>query len=313
MDMQLYNKSEMWKDINLWLMALKPNTVKNYVSSIRKWCKWLGVEPGINDEKLLEVNSDIVALWINNLKYKDSPLPTKNKESAPRSSDATVYRHFSALRKMYSVLHHKDYIRKNPFEAPTLPKMSQNNMRFTHSLSKEEVQKVIDHLIVTDNYSQLAFFLLSICCALRKSEARNIQIKDISVRDGKWVINVKSEKTSTQRLCPLPTMCEEYLGLWLSAQIGAKKPDDYLFLTYEGEQYSPQGIGRNLVRTFRRVGIKDKTCHSLRATGITLALKHGASKDDIKLLSGHKSTAMVETYDKRAREERENPSLLISW
>jgi len=176
----------------------------------------------------------------------------------------------------------------------------QRGKRTGNWLSLEQAQQLINTPDISTSIGlrNRAILATLLGCGLRRLELVNLSLKQLQLRDDRWVIANLIGKRNKTRTVTVPT--------WTKQSI-----DDYLDATqiYSGQLFqamrkngeiiwdhiSPETV-REVVRlNAQKCGFKI-TPHDLRRTYAKLALKNGAKIEQIQLNLGHQSLATTQVY-----------------
>lgn len=180
------------------------------------------------------------------------------------------------------------------------------------ALSPEQVKRVLS-LIDTSTLTgkrDYAIILLTVTCALRVIENIRADIKDLT-SDGNRAILWRQGKGHTDKDEPMPVCPEAEAAIrdYLKAR-GEKNTDAPLFVSLSNHEKNSRLTTRSLSRIikerFKAAGIDSEryTAHSLRHTGITLAMRAEKDITKVQRFAGHSSveTTMIYIHE----EERLN-------
>ena len=143
---------------------------------------------------------------------------------------------------------------------------------------------------------------LMLNCGLRSIEVVRLDVGDLEKRKGIWFIKVhgkaRSGKTSDVQISePLKKMIDEYLSVRPKAKKGTP-----LFISSanrnRGQRLQTQSVSRLAKRVFANIGIVSErvTCHSCRATAVTLMLQAGVPIREVQRIVRHRSISTTEIY-----------------
>jgi len=145
---------------------------------------------------------------------------------------------------------------------------------------------------------------------MRKEEAAALQWRDIDLERGK--VYLDENKTDEARDWDLDPGVLQSLQIWYVAQPDEPLPTDRVFAD-SGVPLSMDHLADHLREDLKAVGVKREQLfersanrqpirvHDLRATFITIALAGGKGETWIADRTGHKSSAQIAAYRRRAR------------
>ncbi len=217
-------------------------------------------------------------------------------------SQRTTARILSSLRSFFGFLQEEGLTEHNPvhvLETPRIPR------KIPVGLTPEEVDGFLAKIDI-DNPLGLrdrALFELIYSCGLRVSEAAQLTVNSIFIKEG--VIRI-SGKGDRQRLVPLAGEA----SVWLKSYLDRGRPlllrknrlESALFLNYLGKGLSRNGIGKRFKDIAARAGIEAKV-HTLRHSFATHLLQGGAGLRSVQELLGHADITTTQIYTHVGEEE----------
>lgn len=143
---------------------------------------------------------------------------------------------------------------------------------------------------------------LMICCGLRSVEVVRLDIGDIERRRGQWFIKIHGKaRDGKVDSVQLPDTVKKMIDEYLSIRPAGKKGTPMFISTAirnRGARLETQTVSRLAKATFAKIGIKSErvTCHSCRATAVTLMLEAGVPMREVQRVVRHKSASTTEIY-----------------
>jgi len=206
-------------------------------------------------------------------------------------------RMLSSLRGFYNWAQEEKYITQNPillFENP------RQNRTIPVVLSEKEVQRILDVIPMNEQFStrDKAIIELLYACGLRVSEACELKLSLLRIKDGYIIVTGKGNK---QRLVPIHKEAIKYLELYLEHERPNTKPktndSDTVFLSNRGGSLTRQSIFMKLKRFAALAGIKKNISpHTMRHSFATHLIERGADLRVVQQLLGHESITTTEIY-----------------
>ena len=206
-------------------------------------------------------------------------------------------RMLSSLRGFYNWAQEEKYITQNPillFENP------RQNRTIPVVLSEKEVQRILDVIPMNEQFStrDKAIIELLYACGLRVSEACELKLSLLRIKDGYIIVTGKGNK---QRLVPIHEEAIKYLELYLEHERPNTKPktndSDTVFLSNRGGSLTRQSIFMKLKRFATLAGIKKNISpHTMRHSFATHLIERGADLRVVQQLLGHESITTTEIY-----------------
>lgn len=206
-------------------------------------------------------------------------------------------RMLSSLRGFYNWAQEEKLITQNPillFENP------RQNRTIPVVLSEKEVQRILDVIPMNEQFStrDKAIIELLYACGLRVSEACELKLSLLRIKDGYIIVTGKGNK---QRLVPIHKEAIKYLELYLEHERPNTKPktndSDTVFLSNRGGSLTRQSIFMKLKRFAALAGIKKNISpHTMRHSFATHLIERGADLRVVQQLLGHESITTTEIY-----------------
>ncbi len=256
--------------------------------------------------------------------------PKRKKEGLESTlSNATIWKKFAALRRMYRVLIASDLgISVNPFDTDrvTPPPKDSGRKRPTEMIELSRVQEILDSPDTTIPKGIRDKAILSVLFGggLRRSEAASLRIGDVRMSpQGTTFLYLRSTKAKKDAEQAIPEWAAQAVKDLLSIRKAeGANTGDYLFVSYRGqggttptsEPISHSGIYK-LFKAYCLINGHGyfKSPHSARATAITKLLSDGLPHRVVQEFSRHSSIQMVEVYDKRRIGVDENPAKSLNY
>lgn len=252
------------------------NTSETYLISIKIFTKWL-----------LEKNLDLETLSIQDLMVYFV-------ERKIQSDEKTVAKEISSLRSFGSYLVRLGIWKENiafllevPRKSITVPKV----------LSVDEVEKLLDSIDVSTSLGirDRALFEIIYSSGLRISEVSGLLIQNLYLKEGILFVLGKGNK---ERLVPFGDNAKLWLSKWINEErpkILGRKNVPYVFVNYQGKQFSRKGIWKRFQEIKALSGVESKV-HTLRHSFATHLLQGGADLRSVQQLLGHSDLATTQIY-----------------
>ncbi len=140
---------------------------------------------------------------------------------------------------------------------------------------------------------------LSANAGLRMGEVLAIEIGDIDFDHGALMVRralsageVLSPKSGDERVVPLTPELAAHLR-----KVVADRPRNVrVVLTEDRKTPRRQDVLRRLKRLLRKLGLQERSFHSLRHSFLTRLVRRGASVEAVRMLAGHSSLLVTERY-----------------
>lgn len=225
---------------------------------------------------------------------------------------STVNQALTAIRRMAD---EAKYMGFDPVAADgilAVKSVAKAGRRIGHWLSPDQMKMLFDcteRLTLKGHQERLVLALLG-GCALRRSEASDLEFEQIQERDGTTLIVDLVGKGNKTRSIPIPPWALKLLNIWKEAAeidsgLVLRAVDKTGKLTGQvktkGGGLSSGGLSRYGIYKIvgavaGRCGIEGLAPHSLRRTWARRAYKQGFPLDQIQVILGHASMTTTEVY-----------------
>ena len=209
--------------------------------------------------------------------------------------------YLTSAKLFFNFLSVEGYLAKNPAEHLKGLKVD-NTTHKKDALSSDMVKAILG----TFNTSTLqgkrdkAIFALMATAGLRTIEIRRADISDISLRDGKYFLQVqgkgRNDKSESVQIADgVFNLISDYLN---SRTDNAGNLFGSLSRRNYGGRLTTTSISRIVKNALIRAGYNSRrlTAHSLRHTAATVALKAGATLRQVQQVLRHKNIAVTQIY-----------------
>ena len=266
---------------------LSRNTVSSYRIDISSFIRFLE-ENKISDPSRIE--SRIIIRFFTNLE----------KIGLTSSSAA---RYFSSLKGFLNYLFTNNYIKNNPIEKVSPPKLGKT---LPGVLSFEEIDKILslpdtNEILGLRDKTILEVFY---ACGLRISELISLKLSDLFLNEE--MIRVFG-KGSKERIVPIGSSAINWINVYLtkSRPLLQKKmkSENYLFLNSRGSKLSRMGVWKIVSRYIKESGIeKEAHPHTFRHSFATHLIEGGADLRSVQEMLGHADISTTQIYTHIDRE-----------
>jgi integrase len=217
-------------------------------------------------------------------------------------SASTINVRLSAVRKLIGEAQRNGII--DAEEAANLagvPNLSQKGTRLGNWLTREQAKEL---LRVPDRSKikgerDYAILALLLGCALRRQELASLDVDDIQLREGRWVVADLRGKGGRVRTVAIPLWVKQAIDAWMAA---AKIEKGRLLRPLSksgkviGDELGDWAIWSVVEQSANEIGIEHFGAHDLRRTCAKLCRKNGGDLEQIKFLLGHSSIQTTERY-----------------
>jgi integrase/recombinase XerD len=202
----------------------------------------------------------------------------------------------SGIRAFYLFLVIDGYIEADPTLLLESPKIG---IKLPEVLSLQEIDMLIEGIDLSKREGQRnrAIIETLYSCGLRVSEACNLKLSDLYLKEG--FIKVEG-KGSKQRLVPISPRAIHELRLYFidRNRMTIKKDfEDYVFISKRGKNISRIMVFHIIKELANNIGLKKSISpHTFRHSFATHLLEGGANLRAIQCMLGHESIGTTEIY-----------------
>jgi site-specific recombinase XerD len=261
---------------------ISENTIKNYLSDIRTFCKWhQEIDSSENLKKVTHYHLNA---------YKDYLIHNKRKKAS------SINRNIQSLKNFFQFMLSQKHIKNNPSEKIKFLKKTKRVQ--PRALTKKDVHKLLSvtshssHGTQKRNYAIVQLLLQT---GIRVSELVNLEIRDITLYDRSGesrIVNAKGEK---ERTVPLNNYARRALRNYLEEQNAEKRKE--VFLSKQNKRMTARAVQLIMNNLGKKAGIENVTPHTLRHT---FAINYLRSNPDclveLSTLLGHESLDTTSIY-----------------
>jgi integrase/recombinase XerD len=212
-------------------------------------------------------------------------------------SSTSAARYFSSIKNFFVYLYSNAYIRENPVERLSAPKLSKS---LPVVLTVEEVGSILSGPIVNTKLGlrDKALLELLYACGTRVTELINLKVSDLFFKDE--VIRVFG-KGSKERVVPIGSSAIHWVNEYLlkSRPLLEKKSksENILFLNNRSTQLSRMGVWKIIDKYAKEAEIKKEVHpHTFRHSFATHLLEGGADLRAVQEMLGHADISTTQIY-----------------
>jgi len=260
-------------------LRVADSTTSTYVNEVERFGRWL----------------DASSLNIEEVKCVDLESYVVSRAGMEFLSARTVSRIFSSLRSLFGFMRVAGYRMDDPSHDVVRPKIGRI---LPEVLDITEVEKFLDSINLDTPFGlrDRTLFELIYSCGLRVSEAVELEISHIFMREGLIRVRGKGDK---ERLLPLGDEAEKWLRRYLNEgrPLLLKKPlpIDFVFLNNRGVGLSRKGMWKRFRSIADKANLGAKI-HTLRHSFATHLLRGGADLRSVQELLGHADISTTQIY-----------------
>lgn len=213
----------------------------------------------------------------------------------------TLAKSTSAIRSFFRFLVLEGEADANPARQVDSPRTA---MRIPRALDPDEVDRLLAARVAGSllDARDGALFELIYSCGLRVSEAVDLTVDRVSLREG--MVRVMG-KGSRERLVPMGARAKEELARYLRdvrpALLAGRRQTSVLFVGRAGTRLSRKTVWKSFKRLALRAGV-DAKVHTLRHSFATHLLSGGADLRSVQELLGHADIATTQIYTHVSQE-----------
>jgi len=277
---------------------------------LQVFLEFLSVEKGLSSNTVLSYSRDMKKLFqffgkekIPWLKAGEEDLIRFiHHQSRSGLSARSLARLISSLKSFYKFLVLDGMIQKNPAVNLTSPKTWLFLPKF---LTISEVELLLRQPDEKDirGVRDKAMLELLYATGLRVSELVTLKIKDLNLEDGFLLCMGKGGK---ERIVPIGDSAAGAIRRYLDEvrPLLLKQPNNFLFLTRRGSQFTRQGFWKLLKSYAKKADLDVKISpHILRHTFATHLLERGADLRSVQLMLGHSQITTTQVYTHVSRQQ----------
>ncbi|MGQ9644076.1 MAG: site-specific tyrosine recombinase XerD [Ignavibacterium sp.] len=260
---------------------LSENTINSYKSDLTSFLNFI-TQSGIDD--LSDIKTTHITSFFKLL-----------KEAGLNETSAARY--FSSLKGFFKYLYKNEYIKSNPIERISPPKISR---KLPEVLNVREINLILEQPNVKDTIGlrDKAILELFYACGTRISELINIKVNDLFLSEE--VIRVFG-KGSKERLIPIGSSAIKWIIEYLKKSrpllVKNIKSENYLFLNQRGTKFSRMGIWKIVKQYVKQAGIeKNVHPHTFRHSFATHLIEGGADLRAVQEMLGHSDISTTQIY-----------------
>lgn len=273
---------------------------------VREYLATLKLERNLSENTIASYKNDLSSLvsYLNDSDIND-PAEIKSKNLSDffslltklGLSSRSAARYYSSVKGFFGYLFSSDYIKTNPMEKISAPKVSKS---LPNVLNINEIERILSGPDVSKKLGLRDKALLETfyACGLRVSELINLKISDLFLNEE--MIRVFG-KGSKERFVPIGSSAINWIGEYLKAGrplLEKKaKSQNILFLNNRGTKLSRMGVWKIVNKYAELAGIKKEVHpHTFRHSFATHLLEGGADLRAVQEMLGHVDISTTQIY-----------------
>jgi integrase/recombinase XerD len=249
-------------------------TIKHYQCAFKYFSEFFGEK-----RRCVEITSDTVMAYLEHI-----------REEKPDIAAKTVQTYIKGLRTILYYFMQNEWLEEFKI---TLPRAEETIKEVYNDYEIAQLIKKPD--LKTCNFAELRNWAM-VCYFLstgnRLSTVANIRIGDVHLQDGE--IFIRKTKQKKQYIIPVSSGLKEVLQEYLRYRKGA--PEDFLFVTVYGEQFTKDTMGECLRIYNHSRGVTKTGIHLFRHTFAKNWIMNGGDIFRLQKILGHSTLDMVKNY-----------------
>ena len=285
-------------------------TANNYEYDVNEFKAFLGIK---TPEDYRKVSRGHVTEWIELLKKK-------------KLSNETISRKVSAVSSLFKYYCERSALKDNPCTNITRPKV-ETNISKTDEISRDEARLLLEAPLTFRGQTlrglrDSAIVAVFLYHALRRSEVKDLKVKNVHSKQGVPYLRVKGKGSKTREL-PFHPIALQRIYAYLEADKRIDDLDSPVFCPlkklYDSDgllkHMSGNAIYKIVMFYAGKIGLKLENFHphALRATWATNALRNGADLGKVQDYLGHASVQTTRIYDKRKNDLDDSPTFKVKY
>lgn len=288
----------------------------NWSDYIKEYLDYLQIERGLATNTIVgyRIDMELFSKWIESNTPAETPINIQTNtiqdflyQRSKSVKTSTLNRCLASLRGFFAYLHFSELRDTNPMDLIDSPKTTRG---LPEVLSLEEIDALVAQIDLSAPHGERNRSMIELLygCGLRVSELISLRISDLFFEEGYIRIEGKGSK---QRLVPIATVTQKYLGIYLhevrTHQDIHHEATDIVFLNRRGKRLTRTMVFIIVKELAEKAGIKKNVSpHTFRHSFATHLLENGADLSAIQQMMGHESITTTEIYthlDTRHLEE----------
>jgi integrase/recombinase XerC len=256
------------------------HTIRAYQHDLSHWIQYLKIKMEI--QTIAELGGQLKPIHLRS--YLSGLYDSHEKSS--------LCRRLAAIRSWLKFFRKQSWIEKDISLLVSTPKKKKHLPQFL------KVEEAIELVEAPDCSTFLgrrdrALFEVLYGCGLRVGEVVELNLESVDLRSG-WVRVFG--KGSKERMVPFGKSAKEALENYLNDR-EVERPQDPLFINYQGTRLSSRGVARVLAKHLVRIAsAKSLSPHGLRHSFATHLLIAGADLRTIQEMLGHAQLSTTQRY-----------------
>ncbi len=276
---------------HLRLRDCSPNTVKSYLRLVGLFVQWWEKIAG-------DVFDPSVVTPVDVADFKRHLLSLDRRP-------ATVNLYMDALLSFFAYAVDKSLCESNPAE--NVRRLREQNVA-CRWLSRRELGALVRAAQKHGTLRDRALLAVLVHAGLRASEAVNLKIQDVIIRERSGHVAVRRGKGGKYREVPLNATARKIVQKWLGGHPGG----EWLFPGRNSDPLTSRAAQKRLKELGRLAGV-EVTPHRLRHTFCKMLVDAGESLDRVATLAGHANLNTTARYTRPGMQDLERAVEKLAW
>lgn len=264
------------------------NTIKNYISDVRTFCKWY---------QEIDISNDLEKVVHYHLgAYKDYLIHNQRKKVS------SINRSIQALRNFFQFMIGKKLVKKNPSEKiKFLRRIKRTQPR---ALTKKDIHKLLSvtshssHGTQKRNYALVQILLQT---GIRVGEVVNLETRDLTLYDRSGELRIVNAKGGKERTVPLNSYARKALRNYLEEKFIEGR--SIVFISKQNKKMTVRAVQKVISNLSKKAGIEDMSPHTLRHTfAINYLRSNPECLVELSTILGHESLDTTSIYTIASKE-----------
>lgn len=264
------------------------NTIKNYISDVKTFCKWYQEVDIANDLK------NVTHYHLG--AYKDYLIHNQRKKSS------SINRSIQTLRNFFQFMISKKLIKKNPSEK--IKFLRQIKRTQPRALTKKDIHKLLSvtahssHGTQKRNYALIQILLQT---GIRVGEVVNLETRDLTLYDRSGELRIVNAKGGKERLVPLNCYARKALRNYLEEKSIEERT--VVFISKQNKRMTVRAVQKVISNLSKKAGIYGMSPHTLRHTfAINYLRSNPECLVELSIILGHESLDTTSIYTVASKE-----------
>ncbi len=264
------------------------NTIKNYISDVRTFCKWY---------KEIDISNNVEKTTYYHLAtYKGYLIHNQRKKAS------SINRNIQALRNFFQFMIGKKLIKKNPSEKIKFLRRIKRMQPM--ALTKKDIHKLLSvtsyssHGTQKRNYALVQILLQT---GIRVGEVVNLETRDLTLYDRSGELRIVNAKGGKERIVPLNSHARKALRNYLEEK--PMKERSVIFISKQNKKMTVRAVQKVIGNLSKKAGIENMSPHTLRHTfAINYLRSNPECLVELSTILGHESLDTTSIYTVASKE-----------